>query len=93
MSCLEKCPYFVRTTDTMAETAILYVLQVIEQFEGASRGLVTRRLGMETRCPFQKSSKWDDVCRAMTSLGDLRYFVWMVGTVLSDMVSTAQEYH
>lgn len=33
-------------------------------------------------------SKWADVAMALTSLGDLRYFVWMVGTVLSDMVST-----
>ena len=45
---------------------------------------------METQCQFEAHSKWKDVCMAVHSLGDLRYFVWVLGTVLSDMVSSKQ---
>ncbi|CAI8034630.1 Ryanodine receptor 2 [Geodia barretti] len=61
--------------------------RVRSQFEGASRDLVTRQLGMGTQCPFETRSKWGNVSATVNSLGDLRYFVWMVGTVLSDMLS------
>ena len=47
---------------------------------------MTRQLGMGTQCPFETRSKWGNVSATVNSLGDLRYFVWMVGTVLTDMV-------
>ena len=50
--------------------------------------MVEQRLGMGKLSQFETHSKWADVATAMHSLGDLQYFVWMIGTVLSDMVRT-----
>ena len=57
------------------------------QFEGQNRKLVAQRLGMCTRSQFESHSKWDDFVTALHSLGDLRYTVWVLGVVLSNMVS------
>ena len=57
------------------------------QFEGVNREMVAKRLGMGTRSRFESHSKWDDVVTTVRSLGDLRYFVWVLGAVLGNMVS------
>lgn len=48
---------------------------------------MAQRLGMCTRSQFESHSKWDDFVTTLHSLGDLRYTVWVLGVVLSNMVS------
>lgn len=46
---------------------------------------------MCTQSQFESHSKWDDFVTTLHSLGDLRYTVWVLGVVLSNMVSEKSE--
>ena len=56
------------------------------QFEAQNRSLVAQRLGMGSRSKFEAHSSWDDCRDIVSSLGDLRYWVWALGVVLSNLV-------
>ena len=76
----------VYTTSTLVNFVSVF-LQVCDQFEGSNRELVAQRLGMGTHSRFEARSKWDNIADTLHSLGDLRYWVWVLGAVLGNMVS------
>jgi len=60
--------------------------QVCDQFGCDGRVRVEQLLGMEVSSKYKKRTKWDLLLETTHSLVDLRYWVWFLGVVLSNMV-------